>query len=178
MLSVVVKPSARAKKIRITVYRSGVVVATKPLRASNLQIEKFIRAKTRWIEDKLAHFLTLPVVTPAPRKSSKKEYLENKVAAGKLVQEKLLHFNQFYNFPYNKISIRNQKTRWGSCSQTKNLNFNYKIIFLKPEQQDYIIVHELCHLAQMNHSKAFWNLVAQKIPNYKEVRKTIRTFAL
>jgi predicted metal-dependent hydrolase len=80
----------------------------------------------------------------------------------------------FYNFSYNKVFIKNQRTRWGSCSSNRNLNFNYRIINLAPELQDYLIVHELCHLQEFNHGQAFWNLVGLQIPNYKVVRTQLK----
>ncbi len=94
--------------------------------------------------------------------------------ARKLVISRLEYFNQFYNLKYSKVFIRNQKTRWGSCSSKGNLNFSYKIIYLAPEAQDYLIVHELCHLQEFNHSKSFWDLVSLQIPRYKEISKKLR----
>jgi len=90
------------------------------------------------------------------------------------VEAKVNYFNQFYNFKINRIAIKNQSTRWGSCSSKRNLNFNYKIIYLKAELADYLIVHELCHLGQLNHSKKFWELVKQTIPNYVKINKELK----
>ena len=104
------------------------------------------------------------------KKVKNKNYLKYKIVALELAQRRLEYFNTFYNLKYNKIVIRNQKTRWGSCSKRGNLNFNYKIALLPEKMADYIIVHELCHLAEFNHSKNFWNLVAMQIPDYKETR--------
>jgi predicted metal-dependent hydrolase len=95
-------------------------------------------------------------------------YNKYKEQARLLVHHRLLHFNAHYNFAYQRVSIRNQKTRWGSCSSKGNLNFSYRILFLEPEAQDYLIVHELCHLKEFNHSQRFWDLVAQQSPNYKK----------
>jgi predicted metal-dependent hydrolase len=67
-----------------------------------------------------------------------------------------------------------QRSRWGSCSRKGNLNFNYKLIQLPQELADYIVVHELCHLKQFNHSHAFWNLIAETIPNHIELRKILK----
>jgi len=90
------------------------------------------------------------------------------------VLERLAYFNQFYNFKINRVAIKNTSTRWGSCSSKGNLNFNYKIIYLKPELADYLIVHELCHLGEFNHSSKFHALVAKTIPNYVSINKELR----
>ena len=87
---------------------------------------------------------------------------------------RIKYFNSFYNFKINRIAIKNTSARWGSCSSKKNLNFNYKIIFLKPKLADYLIVHELCHLGELNHSKRFWALVKQTIPDYGIINKELR----
>jgi len=100
--------------------------------------------------------------------AQKKHYAEHKEAARALVHTKLTHWNQFYNFTYHRVAIRNTRSRWGSCSSKGNLNFNYRILFLPPELQDYLIVHELCHLQEMNHAPQFWALVAQQIPDYQQ----------
>jgi predicted metal-dependent hydrolase len=69
----------------------------------------------------------------------------------------------------NKIFIKDQKTRWGSCSSKGNINYNYRIIMTPLEVIDYLVVHELCHMVHLNHSKEFWNLVGSIIPNYKDI---------
>jgi hypothetical protein len=96
--------------------------------------------------------------------------------ARSFVTDRIEYFNQFYGFKINRVAIKNTYRRWGSCSSKGNLNFNYKIIYLKPELADYLIVHELCHLGEFNHSPRFCALVAKTIPNYaiinKELRKT------
>lgn len=112
------------------------------------------------------------------QKNKSPNYLKYKKDAEVLVRERLEYFNQFYNYKWGRITIRNQKTRWGSCSKKGNLNFNYKIALLTPDQADYIIVHELCHLKEFNHSGIFWDLVAHTIPNYKEVRHSLRANSL
>ena len=108
------------------------------------------------------------------KKGSKSEYLKYKVQALDLVKNKLEHFNQFYNFKYNKVTVRNQSTRWGSCSKSGNINFNYKLALLPESLVDYVVVHELCHLGEFNHSKNFWDLVARTVPDYKERRQELR----
>jgi predicted metal-dependent hydrolase len=92
-----------------------------------------------------------------------------------LVHERLEHFNAHYKLIYGRVSIRNQKTRWGSCSSKGNLNFSYRILFLEPAAQDYLIIHELCHLKHFNHSKAFWGLVAEQCPEWRKYHTELRT---
>jgi predicted metal-dependent hydrolase len=112
-----------------------------------------------------------------PRRS-KKYFRLHAAQARTLIEEKISYFNQFYQFEYKRIAIRNQKTRWGSCSSKKNINFNYKIIFLSDELQNYIVVHELCHLKELNHSKRFWALVEQSIPNHAVLRSQLKNTLL
>lgn len=81
---------------------------------------------------------------------------------------------QEHGFSYNRVSIKNTKTRWGSCSSQKNINLHYKLIFLDDRLRDYVIIHELCHLREMNHSKYFWKEVENIIPNYRELAQIMR----
>lgn len=106
------------------------------------------------------------------RKPSR-EYLKHKEEARRLVKEKLEYFNTFYNFNYGRIAIKNHKRRWGSCSEKGNLNFNYRIVFLPSHLQNYLIVHELSHLGEFNHSPAFWSLVAKVLPDWQKSRKEL-----
>lgn len=112
------------------------------------------------------------------KKKSPKIYLDNKEKARALILERLDYFNKFYDFTWHRISIKNTKRRWGSCSRKGNLNFCYKVALILPELADYIVVHELCHLGQFNHSKDFWGLVARTVPNYKVARTRLKTIKL
>lgn len=101
-------------------------------------------------------------------------YAANKEQARALAHARLGHFAPRYAALYGKVAIRDQKSRWGSCSKKGNLNFNYRIVFLPRHLVDYIIVHELCHLLEFNHSDRFWQLVAKTIPDHVERRKELR----
>lgn len=103
-----------------------------------------------------------------------KKYIEDKESARVFVKSRLENWNLHYKFQYGRVSIRNQRSRWGSCSKKGNLNFNFRIFTLPQHLADYIIVHELCHIGEFNHSKKFWNLVCKTIPNYLEMRKELR----
>jgi predicted metal-dependent hydrolase len=100
--------------------------------------------------------------------------IKKREQARRLVENRLSFFNKFYNFEINRVAIKNTSTRWGSCSSKNNLNFNYKIIYLRPALADYLVVHELCHLGELNHSKRFWALVYKTIPDYVNINKELR----
>ena len=170
-----IKRSKRAKRLRISVAHDGSVSAVHPWYVSSSRVILLIENKIEWIEAKVSHFKMHP--REIISKGGKREYLANKEAALAIAKNKMEHFNQFYKLRYRKISIRKQKTRWGSCSKKGNLNFNYKIVFLSPELQDYLVVHELCHLKEMNHSKKFWDLVSLQISNAKNTRKMLKRLA-
>lgn len=87
--------------------------------------------------------------------------------AKKVIPEKVAYYARLMNVTYGRISIRKQKTRWGSCSNKGNLNFNCLLMMMPPEVLDYVIVHELSHRLEMNHSKRFWAQVEKVIPDYK-----------
>jgi predicted metal-dependent hydrolase len=108
---------------------------------------------------------------------SRKKYEANKEAARVLTHELLARFNTHYKFTYNKVAIRNQRSRWGSCSKKGNLNFNYRIVLLPLRLAEYVIVHELCHLSEFNHSQNFWSLVAETIPDHQVRRRELAVLA-
>ncbi len=166
------KLSKKAKRLRLAIYCDGAVVLTAPRSASESFINQFVSKNTDWILKKLEGFK--PFVPKVPAKNSRKEFIKHKTEALALAQNRVEYFNKFYNFKFNKINIRNQKTRWGSCSKKGNLNFNYKIALLPSRQADYIIVHELCHLGEFNHSHNFWNLVLKIMPDYLKIRKELK----
>ena len=112
------------------------------------------------------------------RKGKKSEYIKYKESARLLAENRISHYNKLYRFRINRLSIKNTKSRWGSCSKKGNLNFNYKIALLPIELADYVIVHELCHLGELNHSPRFWKLVEMALPNYKELRRAFKRISL
>ncbi|MFI3213589.1 MAG: M48 family metallopeptidase [Eubacteriales bacterium] len=94
---------------------------------------------------------------------------------GKIIfAKKLEEFSNQMDVSYHRFVLKDQKTCWGSCSSKNNLNFNWRLLLMPPEIMDYVIVHELSHLVEMNHSQAFWRVVEQQIPDYKEKRKWLK----
>ena len=164
------KSSARAKYLRIAVYPNGSVVVTKPARTPIISATDFVQRKSPWIRRKLDFYKDRKIISLAQPNQSLQEALE-------FVSSRIEIYNRHYKFEVNKIRVKNHKGLWGSCSSRKNLNFNYKIISLALHQADYIIVHELCHLKQFNHSRAFWDLVAETIPHYSLIKQELKNYS-
>ncbi len=95
-------------------------------------------------------------------------------AARNIFTERVSHYHKLTGGNYTSITIRDQKSRWGSCSSRGTLSFNYRLVFAPPKVLDYVVVHELCHLTHMNHSKDFWNMVEQIMPDYKVYKMWLR----
>lgn len=177
--------STRAKGLRVTVHTDGRVVVTKPHRMDIRHVQAFIEARRGWIEAARGKFLRATlrkekkgiqdIELPKLRRGSK-EYRAAIQRARELAASRLLHFNTLYTFSYGTLSIRNQTTRWGSCSSTNNLSFNFRIAHLPPELADYLVVHELCHTKEHNHSERFWAQVERAVPNHKELRVQLRRY--
>lgn len=110
--------------------------------------------------------------------TGRRDFILHKNEALRIIQERLVHFNQYYKYVYTRVSVKNQKTRWGSCSRRGALSFNYRLAFLPEEIRDYVVVHELCHLGQFNHSPAFWKLVAETVPEYKRIRARLKALPI
>jgi predicted metal-dependent hydrolase len=104
----------------------------------------------------------------------KKELTEIKKLARKDIPPRVEHFARVMGLNYGKVAIRAQRTRWGSCSAKGNLNFNCLLVLLPDEVRDYVVVHELAHLKEMNHSPRFWAEVGKVIPDYKLRRAQLR----
>ena len=104
--------------------------------------------------------------------------LENRYrnVAREVFTNRVEYYHRFTGGHYTSITIRDQKTRWGSCSSSGNLNFNCALMNTTPEIIDYVVVHELCHRKQMNHSALFWAEVEKILPNYKELRSALKNY--
>lgn len=111
-------------------------------------------------------------------RESSAQYKRYKEDARAMVHARLQHFNTLYGHTYDRVAIRDTRSRWGSCSKKGNLNFSYKLALLPQDMADYVIVHELCHLAEFNHSPKFWALVARALPEYKKRKSELRTYSL
>jgi len=171
-----IRHSTRGRYLRMTIEPDGVVEVSVPHPSFERFVDKFLRQKSKWILKHLAQVKKLEGRTVI--KHSKKDYEKNKGLILRQVEERLKFFNSFYQFQYERISIRNQTSLWGSCTRHGNLQFNYKLMYLPKRSMDYVIVHELCHLQEHNHSERFWKLVARMIPDYKAIRKSLHKYVM
>jgi hypothetical protein len=176
MFDYTVKKSDRAKRLKITIHPDASVVVTVPKRVSIARAELFVQEKRNWILEKVALMQRKLALRPeiTMPKGTKAGLENDRETALAFVLERLEHFNRFYGLVWKKVTIKNLSTRWGSCSKIGNLNFSYKILYLPKELADYLVVHELCHLKEFNHSKAFWALVEETLPEYRALRRQLR----
>lgn len=171
----VLKRSARSRRVRVSVRVGGEVRVSAPRRVAEEAIQSFLLAHAGWLNKKVAYFKKFPKpkLSLAQEKRLFKVYKQKALA---LAEAKVKQWNRHFKFSFKKIGIRNSKTRWGSCSARGTLSFNYKIVFLPEHLADYLIVHELCHLKEHNHSERFWSLLAGLIPDYAFRRKELGQF--
>lgn len=162
------RKNRRSKRLKLAIYCGGNVIVTAPWHMNFDNVERFIRENAEWVIEKLKkmkrekeHSIFV--------KDNPKEYRRLKEAAREFVGQRLKIWSDYYGLEYNRFFIKNQRTRWGSCSSNRNLSFNYKIILLPKRYADYIIIHELCHLKEFNHSRRFWSLVAETVPDYEKI---------
>ena len=213
------KPSQRAKYIRIKLNSKGELSVTLPYTSSAKQAHRFIQSKSAWVAKQLSQL-------PEPHCRKVPDYIDLKLLDERWVvstednQTKLLQldfneeskfvtfsghvqqadefnhllaqwlkqkarsiFNEMlesiaetHGFHYNRLSIRAQKTRWGSCSSSKNISLNCKLLFMPEKVVRYVMIHELCHTIQMNHSQAFWQLVEDCDPDFQAHRVLLKGF--
>jgi len=166
------RKNLRMRRLRLSVSATGVLSVSAPVWVTSGFIERFLREQAEWIEERLGFFQKRGASLLG--QGGRHEYAQYKERARTLATMQLAHFNQSYGYTYGQISIRNQKTRWGSCSKQGNLSFNYRIALLPPALADYVILHELCHLGAFDHSDRFWVLMARMMPDYLKRRQALR----
>ena len=166
-VSFTIKKRARQKHIRLIAHGDGTFVVSAPRACSIHMIDDTIAQNAQWIKTNVMTQQKNVTIDPSVVRYMKK-------ALRPIIEAQLLQFNSYYGFSYKRVSIRHQKTRWGSCSSDGTLSFNCTLMCLPQALREYVVVHELCHLKEMNHSKQFWGLVEKTIPQYKELRKQLK----
>lgn len=166
--------SKRTQRISIMIFPAGKIVIKVPIGYVEKRLHDFLSSKADWIVRQ--HALMEKKVPGLKIGGGKRHYAEHKEEARSVIVTRVIELNKQYGFSYKSISIKNQASRWGSCSRTGNLNFNYRLLFVEPELRDYVIIHELCHLKEHNHAPKFWALVAEGDPQYRLHRKALKRY--
>ena len=166
---------SKRKTISISVDRNENVYVKAPLRMSNKAINEFIKEHEDWIKKAIKRQRKINEEYEKIDKFSYEDINDMAREALEVFPGLVEKYARILNVTYGRITIRNQKTRWGSCSAKGNLNFNCLLMESPDYVRDYVIIHELCHRIHMNHSKEFWNLVGRVMPNYKIAEKWLKT---
>ena len=160
----------RRKSVGIRVTDDGEVIVRAPLRMAERELARIIEGKRAWIEKTLAKVRA----REAAPKFSREEIEDLARQALEEIPPRVRARAAQIGVTYGRITIRNQRTRWGSCSSKGNLNFNCLLMRCPEDVLDYVIVHELCHRKELNHSPRFWAEVERVLPEYRAARKWLK----
>lgn len=169
-IEIVIEKSKR-KSLAISITEEGKLSIKAPIRMTDREIEKFLYQKSFWIY-KQAKRKKEEQKNRLVRTEAEIKLLREK--ARKVLTEKTDYYKRLIGVDYKKIRIGDQKTRWGSCSSSGTISYNWRLILMPEEIMDYVVVHELCHMVEMNHSKRFWARVAEILPDYQIRRKWLK----
>lgn len=163
----------KRKTLGLEIKPDGRVIARAPMRMKQSEIDRFINEKSAWIEKHLQKL-----------KTAEKQHGSEKLSADEIkalaeqakayIPQRVEYFAKIIGVDYGRITIRNQRTKWGSCSGKGNLNFNCLLMLTPLEVIDSVVVHELCHRKEMNHSKKFYDEVLRAYPDYKKWNKWLK----
>ena len=163
---------SKRKTVAIQIKSDGRIVVRAPLRMSRADIMRLVEEKSGWIEKHLAQLRRQSgSAEPAFTAAQLRQLAE---AARQDLPRRAARFAPLVGVSYGRITIRAQKSRWGSCSSKGNLNFNCLLMLCPEEVRDYVVVHELCHRKEMNHSDRFWRELARVLPDYEKHRKWLK----
>lgn len=157
------------KTIAIQIKPDGQVVVRCPKRMRMRDVHLYVRSKKDWIASHVAK-----IVPSKETCFTEREIKELREQARLVITERVKHFAPLVGVTYNRIAIRVQHTRWGSCSSKGNLNFNCLLAMTPAEVVDYVVVHELCHRKELNHSDKFWREVERILPDYKACQNWLK----
>jgi predicted metal-dependent hydrolase len=166
--------SIRARRVIISVKPYERVRVAIPNRVSFKSALNFVNLKKPWIQKHLVRIKRME----SQRQAVNSSVIIDKVKAKKKLTNRLKQLAVQHGFTYNKVYIRNQKTRWGSCSSKNNISLNIKLVLLSDKLVDYVILHELVHTKIHNHSKRFWGELDKYVGDGKVMAKRLREYGL
>jgi len=156
----------RARRYLLRVEHDGRVRVTIPRGGSKREADEFVQRHTEWVARQRAR------LTPSAFGTEERTALRDR--ARKELPARLLEIAAGHGMAVAGVSIRNQRTRWGSCGRDGKISLNWRLVLMPPAVRDYVLIHELMHLRRLDHSPAFWTLVAAACPGYREARQWLR----
>ena len=165
---------SRRKTLSMQVKGDGQVEVRAPLWTTDTEIRRFLETHRRWLEKHLQKARALQQAKAGVRKLTGAEIAELKKKAKRVLPERVAYWAPLIGVKPGRIAIRCQKTRWGSCSAKGNLNFNCLLMLAPDGVIDSIVVHELCHLKHMNHSKRFYAEIEKVLPDYRQHQQWLK----
>lgn len=162
------------KSLGLEIKPDGQVIVRAPMRLSEREIQRFVIQHEDWIREHLEIIKQKQENRPEIERLTMQEIQELADQALKVIPERVAYYAPKVGVSYGKITIRNQKSRWGSCSSRGNLNFNCLLMLTPPEVIDSVVVHELCHRKEMNHSDRFYAEVLRVFPDYWKWNKWLK----
>lgn len=162
------------RTISLEITSAGQVVVRAPKRMPEGEIRAFVESKSSWLAKHLQKKEKDMESLQEEGYFTEREIKRLAALAKQVIPEKVAYYARIIGVTYGRISIRKQKTRWGSCSREGNLNFNCLLMMAPPEVLDYVVVHELSHRLEMNHSARFWAQVEKVMPDYRVPRKWLK----
>lgn len=166
-----IKRSYRAKRLILKINEDRTILVSVPRGVSSDMAIGFVVSKTLWIKKTLKK---MSMQKEVRENSNEKVDIIDRQKAKPIIINRVEFLAKLFDFSYSRITIKDQKTIWGSCSSKNNLNFNYKIASLPEKLMDYVILHELVHTKVKNHSKRFWDKLDQYVPDSKSLRKELK----
>lgn len=162
------------RTISLEITSTGEVLVRAPRFMPEAEIRSFVESKSSWLA-KYLHKKEQDLDALQEESAFTEQEMERLRELGKkVIPEKVVYYARLMGVSYGRISIRSQKTRWGSCSHEGNLNFNCLLMMVPPEVLDYVVIHELSHRLEMNHSARFWTQVEKVLPDYRGPRKWLK----
>ena len=158
------------KTVSLEVRPDGSVLVRAPRRLSDRAVREFVASKESWLRGKLEKYENRPILS----RLTAEELETLKKQAGKDFTARVCRLAPLVGVDFGRVTIRAQKTRWGSCSREGNLNFNCLLMLASPEIRNYVVIHELCHRKEMNHSREFWAEVEKVCPDYRRRRAWLK----
>lgn len=159
---------AKIKNLYIQI-KEGKVIVKAPIRLKETYIQEFVHKKSKWIYEKVKQY-------NAKEKIEEKIELEDVERLKNIVEKNIKKYSEIIGIAPNKVRIKDIKYAWGSCSNSKNITINLKLAKKEERLIEYVVLHEMCHLREMNHSKKFWQLVENNMEDYKECKKRLKNW--